>query len=1104
MQLNEAQRRAVNHDSGPLIVLAGPGTGKTRVITARIERLIRQGADPETILAMTFTVKAAEEMRERIAERIGMDRAARLRMGTFHGYGRRLLLRFGDRIGMPEEQRLMDSAQSRRLIRGLIFEHDLFADRAGVGRSSVITQAQQFIEQCRNEAVAPQQALEYMQAWGRRLADNADGLDDVSLAAERARQPDLLASAQLFVHYQQRIIEEGLVTFDDYLALPVVMMDRSEAAASIIHSEVQHLVVDEFQDVNRAQIEFLKRLAPPRPGADVCVVGDDDQAIYAFRGSDQLAFQHFEKTWSGCTTIALEENYRSTPRILSLASDFISRTDDRFDPDKVVRPGLEHADFGPEIEAITHRRHGDASASAAAFILEDRAENPHKSWSSYAVIARTNTELERCATVLELHGIPYAFRRTPSLLQDEGIRDLMAWLKLISDPMETWEAFRILVRPPFSFPLEEVSRWHDGWRRESGRARFAQAEGDDFLAWAAKRRPDLDALRRLKREVEQLREYDASHRADETMYETIRRMGAADLDPLEPRRRERRIRNLAEILRFACDALDNLDPPGNLEAFWSYYNDMDHSGQEFRLESHAQLDIDDDVAMEEKGEDQRTGGAVSLITAHGAKGLEFDTVCIVRVRRPHGFPKTRGGRDDAEPLPTGLTGKEAIDDLTEERRLFYVAMTRAERRLALVAEERKVEKNDCFFGHIALHAAKFGVRIRTEAEMIEQAVRAAGESLTQLDPLVAQSAAAGLLSGRSDAAESLDREQRSVRERLYGALHAAASGDLDLETLHALQAQVSEDAARLAILGALEHRVAGPDELPAWVESLSPELKAFAADMMKDVKAASAFEWKGGMKAPLSLSYTMLNQYRRCPACFYLQYIMGLRGPTSPALAFGDVVHRTLEEFYTRHRAAMAEGGVPPDREWLIEHGRNRYIQSVPRYMPEDVEVMDRLAAQLGSAWDDFHSSDIDVLEIEKRIDQIPLVVDGETHHLVAKIDRIDTIEMEGHQAFRIVDYKTGKARDDIVKPEGDDLQMAIYALALQHHFEMEDLPRGVAEYWVLATGQRGQVRFDALDLKKVRSEIDEAVRGMLSDQFKPGRNCRNGVCGLLGVVGRH
>ncbi|MCA9312189.1 MAG: ATP-dependent helicase, partial [Phycisphaerales bacterium] len=739
----------------------------------------------------------------------------------------------------------------------------------------------------------------------------------------------------------------------------------------------------------------------------------------AFRGSDQLAFQHFEKTWQDCTTIALEENYRSTPRILSLASDFISHTEDRFDADKVVRPGLPHAEPGPEIEAITHRRYGDPSPAAAAFILEDRAAHPHKSWSSYAVIARTNTDLERVATVLELHGIPYAFRRTPSLLQDEGIRDLMAWLKLISDPMETWEAFRILVRPPFNFPLEEVTRWHDAWRRESGKARFAQAEGEDFITWAANRRPDLDALRRLRREIEQLREYDASHRADETMYETIRRMGAADLDPLEPRRRERRIRNLAEILRFACDALDNLDPPGNLRAFWAYYDDMDRTGQEFRLESHAQLDIDDEVALEERGEDKRTGGAVSLITAHGAKGLEFDTVCIVRVRSPHGFPKKRGGRDEVEPLPDGLTGREPVDDLTEERRLFYVAMTRAERRLALIAEERKHEKHDCFFGNIVLNAARFGVRIRTEDELIEQAIDAAGESLAQLDPLVAQSAAAGLLRARSDTAESVAREQRAVRERLYGALHTAASGDLTLDALRVLQARLSDDAARLAILGALEHRVEGGEvgRLPEWVESLAPDLREFAAAMAGGMRAASEFEWKAGLKPPLSLSYTMLNQYLRCPACFFLQYVKGLRGPTSPALAFGDVVHRALEEFYARHRTALAEGGVPPDREWLIEHGRNRYIQSAPRYMPEDMEVMDRLAAQLGAAWDDFHTPDIDVLEIEKRIERIPVVVDGQTHHLVAKIDRIDNIDLDGRPAFRIVDYKTGKARDELVQP---------------------------------------------------------------------------------------
>ncbi|PKN43888.1 MAG: hypothetical protein CVU59_13085, partial [Deltaproteobacteria bacterium HGW-Deltaproteobacteria-17] len=310
--LNEAQRRAALHDSGPLIVLAGPGTGKTRVIIARLRRLLDQGTEPESLLALTFSRKAAEEIRLRLAESVGPTVADRIHASTFHGFGYSLLTRFGDMLGLPRERDIIDSAQSRRLLRALIHDHALLRELAPSGPDAPVAAFREFLSRCRRAARTSADAQTFADTWARRLRDDAYSLTDEARQAESFKHRLFADCARLMTLYERACLRRGALSYDDCLTLPLRLLDEHPVVGAILRQEIRRIVVDEFQDIDRGQIELLQRLAPPRSReCDLCVVGDDAQAIYGFRGAEPRSFARFAELWPGAATIALGVNYRS-------------------------------------------------------------------------------------------------------------------------------------------------------------------------------------------------------------------------------------------------------------------------------------------------------------------------------------------------------------------------------------------------------------------------------------------------------------------------------------------------------------------------------------------------------------------------------------------------------------------------------------------------------------------------------------------------------------------------------------------------------------------------------------------------------------------------
>lgn len=1051
MSLNEAQRRAVEHAGSPLIVLAGPGTGKTRVIIERVAHLIEaRGAVPERVMAVTFTNKAAAELRSRLAERVGVGLAERVWAGTFHAWGLRALRRFGDRLPIGRRPALIDSAQQRRLLRELILETGVLGDLpAGVG--SAVDEARAVIGRLRAGAVSPARAL--------GLADERAASGD---GGERAAWARFGAMASLFERYDRACLERGWATFDDLLVRPVELIARDATTAALVRAECAHLVVDEFQDVNGAQIELLAAVAPPETSPDVVVVGDDDQSIYAFRGADERAMARFESRWAGAQRVALGLTYRSAPAIVGVAQRVIERAGERFEPDKRIEAAPQAPREG-SVEVVRLEDNLDGGEAIATLIGAEIAGEGDPRWSRFAVIGRSWTELDRVRAALELAGVPVVSAGRGGALRDQGVQDLLAWARLACDPHEP-ETHRLLVRPPVSIDPGRAMVWARAWRASRSRG-----ETRGLARWVIDEHADDadhgEGVRRFASILGEAVAAAGSERADDAVATIIRRTGVAHADLVAGRERAARVRAVVSVLKFVRERADRAEQPHDLRAFLRYYDDLDAREQEFTHGvGESEVEAEEGVSA---GEAEREG-AVALMTAHAAKGLEFDTVFLPGVAPVNGWPSSRA---DEPVVPEGVLDRlgdersEKERRLDEERRLFYVACTRAQRRLVVLGRAPKSSKATNFLLEVA---ADGDASVREGREVL----KAAGE----------RDAIDRLLDGhraRRGARAALDEAARDAR--LDAAAALARAGDEGGEPARAIGA-LGEAARRIA---AIAH-VRAHGEAPAWAAGAAGEAARALADRVREGAPAPGGHPFEPVRPPLELSFTQIDAYRRCPRCAYVTQVLGVGERAGGAARFGTAMHEALCAFYERWRVADSEGGGLPGERELVALARRAVEAQCPADDELDEGQLAKAEAQARLAWSSLHDPGANIAELELRA-SFPYECDGRTHRVVAKLDRVDDL---GGRA-RIIDYKTGgasAARTDPKKLAGD-LQMGIYVMALRHLREDPGL-EGECEYWLLSTGERGRVAFADLDLGRVRREIDGVIRGMLAGEWG-----RSGAC---------
>jgi ATP-dependent DNA helicase UvrD/PcrA len=619
--LNPQQRAAVVHEGSPLLIVAGAGSGKTRVLTHRIAYLLAErGVAPWEILAITFTNKAAGEMAARAAALTG-SRARAMWLLTFHSACVRILRREASRFGYPSSFSIYDQADSQRLMALVCRELDL--DTKYHPPRAMAAQ----VSSLKNELI------DY-----ETLAASATGYREKALA-------------EAYAEYQRRLVAAGAMDFDDLIMVTVNLLQAFPGVAAEYRARFRHVLVDEYQDTNHAQYVLVTELAGQllpgsdraetvSPPAELCVVGDADQSIYAFRGATIRNIDEFERDFPGAQVILLEQNYRSTQNILAAANAVVSRN-----PGRVPKRLWSEAGDGPPIIGYV----ADSEHDEAAFVAEevDRLADEGLAVPGHvAVFYRTNAQSRVFEEVFIRAGLPYKVVGGVRFYERREVRDLLAYLRLIANADDEVSLRRVLNVPKRGIgdrAEECVAAMASRQRISFARALARPADIPDLAARSARA---IEAFNEL---IGGLREMaEAGTPVGDLADAVLERSGyLAELQASTDLQDESRIENLKELVSVARE-YDSQSSSGSLADF---------------LEQVALVADADQIP---DGEDH--GGLVTLMTLHTAKGLEFPVVFLTGLEE-NVFPHERSSGDERE--------------LAEERRLAYVGITRAEQRLYL-------------------------------------------------------------------------------------------------------------------------------------------------------------------------------------------------------------------------------------------------------------------------------------------------------------------------------------------------------------------------------------------------------------------------------------
>ena len=622
-RLNAPQRAAVLQKEGPIIVIAGAGSGKTRVLTYRIANLMRQGVDAFHILALTFTNKAANEMKKRIADIVGNSEAKNLWMGTFHSVFAKILRFEADKLGYPQNFTIYDTQDSQRLINGIIKEKELDKD------VYKYKQIQQRISSLKNNLITV-----------RAYFNNPKLVENDAIR----KQPRF---GEIYQEYVERCFKAGAMDFDDLLLKTNELLNVYPEVLAKYQNRFQYILVDEYQDTNHSQYLIVKALADRFH--NICVVGDDAQSIYAFRGANINNILNFKSDYPEAKEYKLEQNYRSTKNIVEAANSVIEHNKVRLD--KVV---FTENEMGELIKVHRSPTDADEGRFVASSIFENKMQHQLAN-GKFAVLYRTNSQSRAIEDALRKRDIPYRIYGGLSFYQRKEIKDMLAYLRLIINPNDEEALVRII-----NFPARGIG---ETTMEKLTLAANHYKKSIFEIMYNVNKLPELHINSTTKQKLTDfvvmiLNLQALNQRAN--VFEVAEQV-AKKTGLLQEFKKDgtpegiAKMENIEEMLNgmkdFVIGQEDVADSTGSLA---EYLEDVS-------------LATDSD---KEIGDDDR----VALMTIHLAKGLEFPYVYIV------------GMEEDLFPLAKSIQSR---DELEEERRLFYVALTRAEKQAYLTYAERR-------------------------------------------------------------------------------------------------------------------------------------------------------------------------------------------------------------------------------------------------------------------------------------------------------------------------------------------------------------------------------------------------------------------------------
>lgn len=625
--LNEAQQAAVSYTTGPNIVVAGAGSGKTRVLTYKIAYLLQCGVSASNILVLTFTNKAAREMRERINKLVGEKYARYLWMGTFHSVFSKILRQEADRIGYTHDYTIYDSADSKSLIKGLLKELEL--DEKVYKPSNVLAR----ISTAKNSMISP---IEYARNKDFTQNDNASRLYRMS---------------DLYYLYQQRLRRANAMDFDDLLYNMNIMLDTCEDLRAKYQSIFKYILVDEYQDTNYSQSRIVTALAEPEN--NICVVGDDAQSIYAFRGATIENILRFSDRYPGSRLFKLEQNYRSTQNIVNAANSLIHHN-----IGQIPKNVYSKKDIGDPLSIYALENDRDEAS-----LLARQIKKAGRSYSDFAVLYRTNAQSRVIEDEMRKQSIPYKIYGSVSFYQRKEIKDAVSYFRLVVNSFDDEAMLRVVNTPARGIGDTTMRKVLDTAHKYEVSA-FEVATNPQKYSLNAST-ATCNKLQSFVRLIQGFQSKTGDMDAYEFAKAVLRDSGmmtAAMLDTTSEG--QDRYENLQELLNsiheFTEAGAPERVPITDFLAEVSLLTDQDEK-------------IDDDTPR------------VSLMTVHAAKGLEFPIVYIVGM--------------EEKLFPSAFAESER--DIEEERRLFYVAITRAEEQCHITYARQRFRNGQITFSTVS-------------------------------------------------------------------------------------------------------------------------------------------------------------------------------------------------------------------------------------------------------------------------------------------------------------------------------------------------------------------------------------------------------------------